>query len=81
MDTVVRARRAELLLSDEVFKAAHDVVYQRCVGVFTHPTSSQDEIMEASRIVRSLSMLTDALQSFADEAKMFDRQVKKGSAP
>jgi len=81
MDVIGRARKAELLLVDEVFKAAQDVVYENCVGVFRHPNSTQDEIMEAHRIVLAQSKMTEALQSFVDAGKMFDRQLKKGSGP
>jgi hypothetical protein len=73
MDIVTRARRAAAILDDEVFKAAQAVVYDRCVDLFLSAGSTQDEVMEAHRVVRAQSTLTDALQSFIDDAKMLAR--------
>jgi hypothetical protein len=73
MDIVARARRAAAILDDEVFKQAQGVVYDSCVDLFLNAGSTQDEIMEAHRIVRAQSKLTDALQSFIDDARMLAR--------
>lgn len=73
MDIVARARRAAAILDDEVFKQAQTVIYDRSVDLFLNAGSTQDEIMEAHRIVRAQSALTDTLQSFIDDAKMLAR--------
>lgn len=73
MDIVARARKAAAILDDAVFKEAQAVVYDSCVDLFLNPCSTQDEIMEAHRIVRAQSKLADALQSFIDDARMLTR--------
>lgn len=50
------------------------MIKQELVGVFTCPTSSQEDIMEAHRMVRAQDALRAKLQSFADEAKFAERR-------
>lgn len=77
MDTHVKAARAKQLLEDEVFKEALDMVLSAQVGVFQHPTSSEEEIMEAHRMVRALAALKGQLQSFVDGGKLLERRQNK----
>lgn len=74
MDPVFRARRAKELLQDEVLQEALSMIKQELVGVFMYPTSSQEDIMEAHRMVRAQDALRAKLQSFADEAKFAERR-------
>lgn len=77
MDTHVKAARAKQLLEDEVFKEALDMVLSAQVGVFQYPTSSEEEIMEAHRMVRALAALKGQLQSFVDDSKLLERRQNK----
>lgn len=77
MEIHVKAARAKQILEDEVFKEALDVVLSEQVGVFKHPTSSEEEIMEAHRMVRALTQLKGQFQSFVDDGKLLERRQKK----
>ena len=77
MDTHVKAARAKQRLEDEVFKEALDMVLSAQVGVFQYPTSSEEEIMEAHRMVRALAALKGQLQSFVDDSKLLERRQNK----
>ena len=77
MDTHVKAARAKQLLEDEVFKEALDMVLSAQVGVFQYPTSSEEEIMEAHRMVRALAAFKGQLQSFVDDSKLLERRQNK----
>jgi len=74
MDPLLRARRAADLLNDEVLQEVFSVVELEQVGVFMYPTSSEEDIMEARRMVRALGALRDRLKAFADEAKFAERR-------
>lgn len=78
MDTHVKAARAKQILEDDVFKEALNMVLSEQVGVFTHPTSSEEEIMEAHRMVRALTQLKGYLQSFVDDGKLLEKRQLKG---
>ena len=81
MDKLVKADRAKAILSDDVFKEALDVIESRHVGVFKHPNSTDEEIMEASRMVRAAVLVKGQLQSFVDDGRLLERKKQKGSAP
>lgn len=74
MDTVAKAERAKTILSDNVFIEAMNVVEDQYVGVFKHPTSSDDEVMEAARMVRALALIKGQLQSFVDNGRLLERK-------
>ena len=74
MTPEMKAERAKTILSDTVFLEALDMVQGQYVGVFTHPTSTDDEIMEAARMVRALALVTGQLQSFVDTGKLLERK-------
>lgn len=77
MDVHVKAARAKQIFEDDVFKDAFNMVLNAQVGVFTHPTASEEEIMEAHRMVRALSQLKGHLQSFVTDGKLLERQQNK----
>ena len=77
MDTHVKAARAKQLLEDEVFKEALDMVLSAQVGVFQYPTSSEEEIMEAHRMVRALDALETQLVSFIVDGKISEHRNKE----
>lgn len=80
MDILVKAERAKAILQDDVFKEALDVVKEYHTGTFLNAGSSQEEIMEAHRMVRALALIQGQLQSFADTGRLLERK-QKGSAP
>jgi len=77
MDTHVKAARAKQILEDEVFKEALNVILSEQVGVFTYPNASEEEIMEAHRMVRALTQLKGQLQSFVSDSKLLERRQDK----
>jgi hypothetical protein len=77
MDTHVKAARAKQILEDEVFKEALNVVLSAQVGVFQSLSSSEDEIMEAHRMVRALTLLKGQLQSFVSDSKLLEQRQNK----
>lgn len=77
MDTHVKAARAKQILEDEVFKGALNVVLSDQIEVFSNLNSSQEEIMEAHRMVRALTLLKGQLQSFVSDSKLLERRQDK----
>jgi len=77
MDTHVKAARAKQILEDEVFKGALNVVLSDQIEVFSNLNSSQEEIMEAHRMVRALTLLKGQLQSFVNDSKLLERRQDK----
>lgn len=65
-----RQMNAERLLSDETLQEALNVIRQNAVGVFIYPNSSQDDIMEAHRMVRALDAFKTQLESFIMDGKI-----------
>jgi len=74
MTPEIKAERAKTILADNVFIEAFDMVQSQYVGVFKHPTSSDDEIMEAARMVRALALVKGQLQSFVDTGRLLERK-------
>jgi len=67
---------AERLLNDETLRLAFDMIQHDAVGVFTYPNSSQEDIMEAHRMVRALDALRSQLEVFILDGKMAGRRHK-----
>ena len=78
MDTIVKSSTASALLSDPVLQEAFDVIKLQQVDVFKHHASSQEEIMEASRMVRALGAVEEQLKSFILNGKLLERRIEKG---
>jgi hypothetical protein len=76
MDRKLRASQADRLLNDDVLQEALSVIKKSQIGVFTSPNSSQEDIMEASRMVRALGAIEDQLMSFVNDGKLLERQEK-----
>ena len=76
MDRKLRASQADRLLNDDVLQEALSVIKKSQIGVFTSPNSSQEDIMEASRMVRALGAIEDQLMSFVTDGKLLERQEK-----
>lgn len=72
-----RKINAERLLKDNTLREALDVIKQKAVGVFKYPTSSQDEIMEAHRMVRALDALETQLVSFIVDGKISEHRKRE----
>lgn len=72
-----RQMNAERLLKDDTLREAMDVIKQKAVGVFTYPTSSQEEIMEAHRMVRALDAFEAQLVSFIMDGKISEHRKKE----
>ena len=68
---------AERLLNDETLRLAFDMIQHDAVGVFKYPNASQEEIMEAHRMVRALTLLKGQLQSFVSDSKLLERRQDK----
>jgi|TARA_R110000823_G_C15576747_1_gene462485 hypothetical protein len=78
VDTIVKSSKASALLSDPVLQEAFDVIKLQQVDVFKHHASSQEEIMEASRMVRALGAVEEQLKSFILNGKLLERRIEKG---
>jgi hypothetical protein len=74
MTPEIKAERAKTILADNVFIEAFDMVQSQYIGVFKYPTSSDDEIMEAARMVRALALVKGQLQSFVDTGRLLERK-------
>lgn len=77
MDVHVKASRAKQLLEDMVLKEALNVLLSEQIEVFESLNSSQEEIMEAHRMVRSLSRFKAQLQSFVNDGRFLERRQDK----
>jgi len=71
-----RKLNAERLLNDETLRLALDMIQHDAVGVFTYPNASQEDIMEAHRMVRALDALRSQLEVFILDGKMAERRSK-----
>jgi hypothetical protein len=78
VDTIVKSSKASALLSDPVLQEAFDVIKLQQVDVFKHHASSQEEIMEASRMVRALGAVEEQLKLFILNGKLLERRIEKG---
>ena len=67
---------AERLLNDETLRLAFDMIQDDAVGVFRYPNASQEDIMEAHRMVRALDALRSQLEVFILDGKMAERRSK-----
>lgn len=74
MTPEMKAERAKTILADSVFIEACNVVEEQYVGVFKYPTSSDEDIMEAARMVRALALVKGQLQSFVDTGRLLERK-------
>jgi hypothetical protein len=52
------------------------MIQHDAVGVFTYPNSSQEDIMEAHRMVRALDALRTKLEAFVADGKMAERRKR-----
>lgn len=76
MDRSVKAARAKSLLQDEILQEAFSVVEENLLEVFRYPNSSQEDIMEAHRMVRALDALRTQLEAFVADGKMAERRKR-----
>lgn len=76
MDVKVKATRAKAILEDDLFKEALSMVIDNQVGVFKYPTASEEDIMEAHRMVRCVSLLERQLQSYVTTGRLLERKQK-----
>ena len=67
---------AERLLNDETLRLAFDMIQDDAVGVFRYPNASQEDIMEAHRMVRALAALRSQLEAVILDGKMAERRHK-----
>jgi len=74
MTPEMKAERAKTILADSVFIEACNVVEEQYVGVFKYLTSSDEDIMEAARMVRALALVKGQLQSFVDTGRLLERK-------
>lgn len=81
MDVVARAKRAQAILSDDVFLEAVNVVLEENIGIFRDANASQEDIMEAHRMVRASEALMRQLKSFVDDGRLLEHRQKKATAP
>lgn len=77
MNLIERAEAAERLLGNETLQEALRVILEAQVAVFKMPHSSQEEIMEAHRMVRALGAFEGQLTSFVSDGKLIERRQKK----
>jgi hypothetical protein len=76
MDVKVKAARAKAILEDDLFKEALSMLIDSQVGVFKYPTASEEDIMEAHRMVRCVSLLERQLQSYVTTGRLLERKQK-----
>ena len=69
-----RQLNAERLLKDPTLREALDVLKQTQIAVFTDRTSSEDDVMEARRMVRALGDLETQLSRFILDGKLAERR-------
>jgi DNA-binding transcriptional regulator LsrR (DeoR family) len=69
-----RQLNAERLLKDPTLREALDVLKQAQIAVFTARTSSEDDVMEARRMVRALGDLETQLSRFILDGKLAERR-------
>ena len=69
-DTEKRAARAKALLEDVTFKDALRVVKEYHTSVFLRPSATEDEVMEARRMVLALTEVANQLVSFVQDGEM-----------
>lgn len=67
---------AERLLNDETLRLAFDMIQDDALEVFRYPNASQEDIMEAHRMVRALDALRSQLERFILDGKMAERRHK-----
>jgi len=72
-----RQLNAERLLADDTLQEALNMIRQKALGVFTYPNSSQDDIMEAHRMVRALDAFETQLVSFVMDGKISVHRKKE----
>lgn len=78
MDIAQRAARAKALLEDPLLKEAFDMVHNAQVEAFTSDLCSDEQIMEAHRMVRALRLVKDHLTSVVVTGRMLEkREMKK----
>lgn len=77
MDQLQRAARAKALLEDPLLKEAFDVVHNAQVEAFTSDLCSDEQVMEARRVVRALRLVQDHLTSVIVTGKMLERRDRK----
>jgi hypothetical protein len=77
MSAEQKKQHAERLLADPTLREALDMVRGKAIGVFKHPMSSQDEIMEAHRMVRALDALETQLVSFVVDGKISEHRNRE----
>jgi hypothetical protein len=71
-----RKLNAERLLNDETLRLALDMIQHDALEVFRYPNASQEDIMEAHRMVRALDALRTKLETFVVDGKMAERRSK-----
>jgi hypothetical protein len=74
MDVKVKVARAKAILEDDLFKEALSMVIDSQVGVFKYPNASEEDIMEAHRMVRCAALLERQLQSYVTTGKLLERK-------
>jgi len=77
MNAEQKKQHAERLISDPTLREALDVIRDKAVAVFKYPTSSQEEIMEAHRMVRALDALETQLVSFIVDGKISEHRKRE----
>lgn len=71
-----RGMAADRLLKDDTLREALDVIKDDAVGVFRYPNASQEEIMEAHRMVRALDAFETKLRAFVMDGELAKRRRK-----
>ena len=65
---------AERLMGDETLKSALDMVKEDAIGVFTHGNATQDQIMEAHRMVLALDAFENKLRALIVDGQFAERK-------
>lgn len=78
MDTLQRAARAKAIVDDPLFKEAFSVLIDEQMSVVGTETCTDEQLMEAHRMVRALRRVQDRLSDVILDGKLLERRLEKG---
>lgn len=74
MDKKARAQHAERLLADDVWQMAHSVVLEYHTSVFSKVSATDEQVLEARRMVLALEAINSQLRSFVGTGKIIEKR-------
>lgn len=77
MNKLDRAQIADSLLQNPVLQEAFNHVKQEALDVFLNDASSEEQIMEARRMVRAINSVSGRLSSFILDGALSRKRMEK----